>query len=100
QTFPMRPEDAAGTPGIANSGYFLDRAELLVGAGSGAEAGPGGAPPRPSASAARYLGSSEFCGACHDVRLFGADAFGADKGERFKRLRNAYTEGVRYGERR
>jgi hypothetical protein len=39
------------------------------------------------------LRSSEFCGACHDVRLFGTDVLGAtERGEHFKRLRNAYSE--------
>jgi hypothetical protein len=42
---------------------------------------------------ARYLRTSEFCGACHDVRLFGTDSIGVrDRGEHFKRLRNAYSE--------
>src|SRR5690606_19673890 len=42
---------------------------------------------------ARYLRSSEFCGACHDVRLFGTDSLGVrERGEHFKRLRNAYSE--------
>ena len=40
-----------------------------------------------------YMRSSEFCGACHDVRLFGTDVLGAtERGEHFKRLRNAYSE--------
>ncbi|MEO7113958.1 MAG: hypothetical protein ABI183_26185, partial [Polyangiaceae bacterium] len=49
---------------------------------------------RSSADAAReYRSSSEFCGACHDVRLFGTDAIGVrERGEHFKRLRNAYSE--------
>jgi hypothetical protein len=47
---------------------------------------------RPSRAAQSYLASSEFCGSCHDVRLFGTDVLGIAKGEHFKRLRNAYTE--------
>ncbi len=89
--FTMRPEDRAGRPGIANSGYFLDVRELLLGA-SGTPVVPGGVHARPSESAKRYLRSSEFCGACHDVRLFGSDVIGVRKGEHFKRLRNAYSE--------
>ena len=48
---------------------------------------------RTPSEAKSYLGSSEFCGACHDVRLFGTDSLGVrEKGEHFKRLRNAYSE--------
>ena len=48
---------------------------------------------RPRARRSAYLASSEFCGACHDVRLFGTDVLGAaERGEHFKRLRNAYSE--------
>jgi hypothetical protein len=95
----MRPEDLGGTPGIANSGYFLDASVLLLGGAAGSDAVPGGAHRRTNAEAKKYLRSSEFCGSCHDVRLFGADAIRGKEGERFKRLRNAYTEWVRYGER-
>ena len=99
EKFFMRPEDLQGTPGIANSGYFLDPSELLVGAGERDEPPvPGGAHLRPTRSASDYLKSSEFCGSCHDVRLFGADGFGVEKGEHFKRLRNAYSEWVVCGE--
>jgi hypothetical protein len=86
-TFFARPEDARGEPGIANSGYRLERALLLGGAVDGARVHP-----EPGAATERYLGSSAFCGACHDVRLFGTDVLGAAKGEHFKRLRNAYSE--------
>ncbi|WP_181197373.1 hypothetical protein [Enhygromyxa salina] len=95
QRFAMRPEDRAGIPGIANSGYLLDPAELLAvpGRRADAELVPGGVHRRPSAEARAYLGSSQFCGACHDVRLFGADAIGTPtRGEHFRRLRNAYSE--------
>ena len=91
--FRMRPEDGVGTPGIGNSGYHLDATSFLtktLGAG-----GPGDpiVHRRPSAESKSYLGTSEFCGACHDVRLFGTDSFGVrDRGEHFKRLRNAYSE--------
>lgn len=91
QRFLSRPEDARGLPGIANSGYDLDPAVLL--AGFGGVPVPGGAHVRPDPSTREYLQSSEFCGACHDVRLFGTDVIGVrDRGEHFKRLRNAYSE--------
>ncbi len=89
QVFASRPEDLAGTPGIANSGYDLEAGLLLD------RARPGDPTPHGHADAAAesYLRSSEFCGACHDVRLFGTDAVGVvQRGEHFKRLRNAYSE--------
>ncbi len=101
--FEARPEDRRGVFGISNSGYRLDPAQLLL---------TGGARPpartvrldgdkmavhaRPSAAARRYLQSSQFCGSCHDVRLFGTDVLGGRKGEHFKRLRNAYSEWDRW----
>jgi hypothetical protein len=91
QLFLARPEDGQGRPGIANSGYRLDPGVLLGASGSA----PGEAivHRRPPGSASAYLRSSEFCGACHDVRLFGSDVLGARaSGEHFKRLRNAYSE--------
>ncbi|WP_437301369.1 serine/threonine protein kinase [Sorangium sp. So ce426] len=102
--FAARPEDGRGLFGIANSGYDLRPEELLLPSGQGAAARAGLQPAgsagavepvvhgRPSASARAYLRSSEFCGACHDVRLFGSDSLAAARGEHFKRLRNAYTE--------
>ncbi|MFO7566992.1 MAG: hypothetical protein R6X02_30385 [Enhygromyxa sp.] len=99
RTFFMRPEDRRGIPGIANSGYLLDPAELLSHASGRPEAEqvPGGVHRRPSAEAREYLRSSEFCGACHDVRLFGADAIATPlHGEHFRRLRNAYSEWVEW----
>ena len=96
-TFSMRPEDRVGLPGIANSGYLLDESELLVGA-SGRSDAPrvaGDVHRRPSEDARAYLQSSQFCGACHDVRLFGADAIATPvHNEPFRRLRNAYSEWV------
>lgn len=96
EVFLSRPEDRRGQPGIANSGYWLDPAELLAQAASVADAAarlvPGGAHLRPTDEARAYLRSSEFCGACHDVRLFGTDVIGVERGEHFKRLRNAYSE--------
>ncbi|HEY3819068.1 MAG TPA: hypothetical protein VGL81_17985 [Polyangiaceae bacterium] len=86
-TFLSRPEDARGLPGIANSGYRLEPRLLLGGAEDGARVHPAA-----SDATERYLASSEFCGACHDVRLFGTDVRGALRGEHFKRLRNAYSE--------
>lgn len=106
-TFAMRPEDARGLFGIGNSGYDLRPEELLLPAGStrGSAARPGLASPdpatggfdpvvhaRPSSNARAYLQTSEFCGTCHDVRLFGTDTLGGPRGEHFKRLRNAYSE--------
>lgn len=91
ERFEARPEDRQGIFGIANSGYALDPRELLLGAGArGAVVNE--AHGRPSADARAYLQSSEFCGSCHDVRLFGTDAIAGVRGEHFKRLRNAYSE--------
>ena len=90
QLFRMRPEDGAGVSGIANSGYLLDDRSLL--SGKVTDKGPM-VHKAPSPEAKSYLGTSEFCGACHDVRLFGSDTINArEKGEHFKRLRNAYSE--------
>jgi eukaryotic-like serine/threonine-protein kinase len=85
--FLARPEDETGLTGIANSGYSPEPLLLLGGARDGARVHPD-----PPASTDRYLRSSAFCGACHDVRLFGTDVRGAARGEHFKRLRNAYSE--------
>ncbi|MCA9707098.1 MAG: hypothetical protein KDK70_14690 [Myxococcales bacterium] len=91
--FFMRPEDLQGKPGIANSGYSLDVDELLPQPGDPTERlVPGGVHRRPTDQARAYVRSSEFCGSCHDVRLFGTDGAGIRNGEHFKRLRNAYTE--------
>ena len=84
-----RPEDGEGLRGIANSGYRLSGALLAPATPTFARLAPHSEPP---ASARAYLRSSEFCGACHDVRLFGTDALGQAQGEHFKRLRNAYSE--------
>jgi eukaryotic-like serine/threonine-protein kinase len=100
QRFSARPEDGRGLFGIANSGYDLDPAVLLADRGrGGASAVPGGAHLRPEAATREYLRTSEFCGACHDVRLFGTDVVGGrDRGEHFKRLRNAYSEWARWAD--
>jgi len=88
ETFLSRPEDRFGRPGIANSGYKLDPSALL---GDGAGQRP--AVHRASTEGAKaYRKTSEFCGSCHDVRLFGTDVLGKDRGEHFKRLRNGYSE--------
>lgn len=88
--FFARPEDRQGKPGIGNSGYHLTPGAL----GEGAPLVAGGHA-RPAQSAMDYLRSSEFCGSCHDVRLFGTDARAVETtGEHFKRLRNAYSEWV------
>jgi hypothetical protein len=88
--FAARPEDRTGVFGIANSGYSLDPREFLLGAGARWPV-TGEAHGRPSPEAKAYLASSEFCGTCHDVRLFGTDAVHSPV-ESFKRLRNAYSE--------
>ncbi len=87
--FLARPEDRSGTFGVSNSGYSLDpRAFRSVGRDAGALVHGS-----PSSATSTYLRSSEFCGACHDVRLFGTDVLGvSERGEHFKRLRNAYSE--------
>lgn len=91
--FRMRPEDGAGVRGISNSGYLLDPSVFLAPSlGRGGPSDPI-VHRRVPDDASRYLQSSEFCGACHDVRLFGTDAVGVQsRGEHFKRLRNAYSE--------
>jgi hypothetical protein len=102
ERFSMRPEDNKGKFGIANSGYSLDPSEIVSVALGLERQVQGGVHARPTDEAKAYLGTSEFCGACHDVRLFGTDVIGVSKGEHFKRLRNAYSEWVDYstGERR
>ncbi len=91
--FRMRPEDGSGTTGISNSGYLLDERSFLsprLGAGG---AGDPIVHRAASSDSKRYLETPEMCGACHDVRLFGTDTLGVrDRGEHFKRLRNAYSE--------
>jgi hypothetical protein len=93
--FESRPEDRAGLFGISNSGYEMRLGSFVLG-GKPLEEGPDGSAlvhARPDDAQRKYLRSSEFCGACHDVRLFGSDAINAPaKGEHFKRLRNAYSE--------
>lgn len=98
QRFPARPEDRRGLFGIANSGYAYD-ADLLTVVSAQTELVPGGAHARATTATKEYLRSSEFCGACHDVRLFGSDVIGVrDRGEHFKRLRNAYSEWATWAE--
>ncbi|MEZ4226857.1 MAG: hypothetical protein R3B13_38305 [Polyangiaceae bacterium] len=86
--YSARPEDARGVFGISNSGYALSPQVLL----SGVEL-PGALHGRLEDDTRAHLRSSEFCGSCHDVRLFGTDVVGIrERGEHFKRLRNAYSE--------
>lgn len=92
--FPTRPEDGAGRLGVGNSGYRLETDLFLLerGRGRGTIDAPVVHRSAPAASRA-FLKSSEFCGTCHDVRLFGTDVLGAQgRGEHFKRLRNGYSE--------
>ncbi len=91
-TFSSRPEDLRGRFGIANSGYDMRPETFLLGRGADPESGL--VHQRPSDATRAYLKSSDFCGSCHDVRLFGTDVIGATKGEHFKRLRNGYSEWV------
>jgi hypothetical protein len=92
--FDARPEDSRGQLGISNSGYALDPQLFLRG-----DRVPGGAHARPDEQTRAYLRSSDFCGACHDVRLFGTDVVGIrERGEHFKRLRNAYSEWAAWAE--
>jgi hypothetical protein len=90
--FSFRPTADDRRFGISNSGYRLEPSVLLAGAAPAEALVAGGAHRRLDARTRDYLGSSEFCGNCHDVRLFGTDTLGAAKGEHFKRLRNAYSE--------
>jgi hypothetical protein len=90
-TFAARPEDGRGLTGIGNSGYDLRPEDFLAGRGAPRDPGLTAHLRAPKASTA-YLRSSELCGSCHDVRLFGSDTLGAARGEHFKRLRNAYSE--------
>lgn len=87
---------AGDEPGIANSGYHVDPgATARSGPLPGAQVIAPGAHDPGSLDGGAYLRTSEFCGSCHDVRLFGTDAHLARGGpprERFKRLRNAYSE--------
>ena len=101
ERFDFRPEERRGVSGIGNSGYELDPAEFVASlAQDGARLVPGGVHVRPTEPARAYLQSSQFCGACHDVRLFQTDAIqGVARGEHFKRLRNAYSEWVDWGRR-
>jgi hypothetical protein len=90
--FSSRPEDARGLFGISNSGFDLRPEAFLLPKNATPEDGL--VHRRPDASMQAYARSSEFCGSCHDVRLFGSDVLGAQKGEHFKRLRNGYSEWV------
>jgi len=92
--FPTRPEDGAGRFGVGNSGYRLEPDLFLVDRGRRRGATDAPVVHRSAPAETRsFLKSSEFCGTCHDVRLFGTDVLGAQqRGEHFKRLRNGYSE--------
>jgi hypothetical protein len=97
--FDFRTTGAEREYGIGNSGYRVERDVLLPDFGEPGQLVAGGAHRRLEPEARAYLGSSEFCGTCHDVRLFGSDVIGARRGEHFKRLRNAYSEWREYRDR-
>lgn len=94
--FSARPTPHDRRFSIGNSGYGLASDVLLAGAGASAPLVAGGAHRALAAEQRAYLRSSEFCGTCHDVRLFGTDVLGSARGEHFKRLRNAYSEWLEY----
>ena len=93
QEFSFRPEEFSGRTGIANSGYLEDPQAFFRNV---LPTHPSPGDPivhqRSTEAAHDYRATSEFCGACHDVRLFGTDVIGKERGEHFKRLRNAYSE--------
>ena len=89
--FLSRPEDGQGRTGISNSGYRIEPSALLGGTGL-ARPGDPVVHRRSEGQATEYRRTSEFCGTCHDVRLFGTDVLGKERGEHFKRLRNGYSE--------
>jgi hypothetical protein len=96
--FPMRPEDLQGQSGISNSGYRIEPS-IFLGAGAPKRPGDPAVHRRAPEGTSRHLRTSEFCGACHDVRLFGTDTVGVrERGEHFKRLRNAYSEWRAYAD--
>jgi eukaryotic-like serine/threonine-protein kinase len=100
-TFDARPEATDRRNqrfGIGNSGYDLSGRSLFNLLDRVPQAG-GRPHARPDDATRAYLRSSAFCGACHDVRLFGTDVVGVKaRGEHFKRLRNAYSEWVDFAE--
>jgi Cytochrome c554 and c-prime len=79
--------DLAGSlsgDGIANAAFVMRTGSLKF--------GPFSAPmrnPTHDATPSGYLRSSDFCGACHDVRIVGDDTLTA---EPFRRLENLFTE--------
>ena len=75
-TFVARPEDGRGVTGIGNSGYQLDPRRFVSRRAAASAPASQIVHGRRAAGDARYLASSEFCGACHDVRLFGTDTIG------------------------
>lgn len=92
RSFDMRPEERLGLFGIGNSGYRVELSSFLL-PRLDDRAGTPIVHARTSPAQKEHLRSSEACGACHDVRLFGADAAKASfRPEPFKRLRNAYSE--------
>jgi hypothetical protein len=97
-SFDSRPSAFERRWGIANSGYRLEPTVLLAQGAALEELVPGGAHRRVPPETRDYLRSSEFCGSCHDVRLFGTDVLGAERGESWKRLRNGYSEWREYAD--
>lgn len=103
--FAARPEDRRGLFGIANSGYDMNPLTFFYQQNRFSNSPTPSSDKldpivhrRPEPEARSYLGTSEFCGSCHDVRLFGTDVVGVRQGEHFKRLRNAYTEWTVYAQ--
>jgi len=99
-TFPFRVSAVDQDYRIANSGYALDAEVLLASPGRDGPLVRGGAHRELDDDDRAYLASSEMCGSCHDVRLFGTDVLGAARGEHFKRLRNGYSEWRAFAEAR
>jgi len=90
--FPFRISTADREDRIGNSGYALEPEVLLASTRGEDPLVVGGAHRALADDDREYLASSEMCGTCHDVRLFGTDVLGAARGEHFKRLRNGYSE--------
>jgi hypothetical protein len=79
--------DLAGSlsgDGIANAAFVMQTGSLKFGPFTDPMRNP-----THDATGSSYVRSSEFCGACHDVRIIGNDTLTA---EPFRRLENLFTE--------